>query len=202
MSRSRKVKPPPTLAEQKERATQHAFALESAGMGGSADRHRNNTDKDVGSGSYIWLTKAPNIHPETPDPYGIYWATPVDIDGRDCYGRFAVHIVHKNQTINIFQDEYIRCDDVILKMVREDGEFYVAEDSIPSEAPPCMEDIERCRALCEEEREIIWALQVDGLTESAACSEYLYGKHIDNGHHGWHWKPTQEYLDVLQANFG
>ena len=62
--------------------------------------------------------------------------------------------------------------------------------------------LEKGRSLVEEEREIIWALMLDGLSESAACGEYIHGRHIDTSNRGMYFRPNNDVLKEIVAMFG
>lgn len=70
-----------------------------------------------------------------------------------------------------------------------------------------MEYFEECevnkgRALCEEEREIIWAMQLDGLTETQACEEYFLTKHTEYNNFSICYIPNKEVFAECVAVFG
>jgi hypothetical protein len=62
--------------------------------------------------------------------------------------------------------------------------------------------LEKGRSLCEEEREIIWALMLDGLTEYQACEEYYNYSHTDIEKMTQCYLPTKECLAEIFAVYG
>lgn len=56
--------------------------------------------------------------------------------------------------------------------------------------------------LVEEEREIIWALMLEGLTEQQACEEYFLTHHTDYQNTEICYLPTPEILAEAMAVFG
>lgn len=66
-----------------------------------------------------------------------------------------------------------------------------------------MEDVtEHEQEQCEEEREVIWALQLDGLTETQACEEYFLTKHTDYNNFSICYIPNKEVFAQCVAVFG
>lgn len=65
-----------------------------------------------------------------------------------------------------------------------------------------MELIEQGRALCEEEREIIWALQLDGLSEEQSSEEYFFSRHTDDSNYTICFLPNSEVRQQVYAVFG
>lgn len=97
--------------------------------------------------------------------------------------------------------EYSVISEERLKEYKEKG-YYLRDYSIEKEEPLNMKLIEQGRSLSEEEREIIWALQLDGLTEQQACEEYFYSHHTNFEHKGCCYLPTEELLKKIVAVFG
>jgi hypothetical protein len=65
-----------------------------------------------------------------------------------------------------------------------------------------LELIEKGRSLTEDERSIIWSLQVDGLPEYKACEEYFLGRHTESENsHIW-YMPTEECAEWMENMFG
>lgn len=58
------------------------------------------------------------------------------------------------------------------------------------------------RSLTEEEREIIMALMLDGLTEQQACEEYFLTHHTETQNVSICYLPDAEIMCELQRVFG
>jgi hypothetical protein len=65
-----------------------------------------------------------------------------------------------------------------------------------------MKLIDDGRNLCEEEREVIWALQLDGLDEEQACEEYFLSRHTDRNNYTICYLPTPQMSAELYLVFG
>lgn len=70
-----------------------------------------------------------------------------------------------------------------------------------AEQPLNMKLINEGRNLVEEEREIIWALMLEGLTEQQACEEYFLTHHIDYQNTDICYLPTSKILVEAMAVF-
>lgn len=150
---------------------------------------------NVYSGAWV-LVKCSVPVANPPQVYGIYWATPE----KDEYGRQKVKI-HTPEEVCLLNYEYTVISDKRLKEYIEFG-YFLKDYEIQHDEPLNIKLIERGRALCEEEREIIHALMLDGLTEQQACEEYYYTHHTDNSNTGRCYLPTPELLEQIIAVFG
>ena len=147
--------------------------------------------KDIHSGTWvIILKKIPVQNP--PTLYGIYWAVPykhrricgvgqdkkereltgVDENGRQCYLIYAPH------QIKIFPQEISILSEERLQEYRDNG-WELHETNADATVSLDRNLLEQGRTLCEEEREIIMSLMLDGLTEQQACEEYFFTHHTD-----------------------
>lgn len=150
-----------------------------------------NESKDVGFGAWvIILRKVPVQKP--PVLYGIYWAVPykhrrecgveqdkkereligVDENGRQCCLIYAPH------QIKVFPQEISILSEERLQEYRDNG-WELHETNADVTIPLNRSLLEQGRTLCEEEREIIMSLMLDGLTEQQACEEYFFTHHTD-----------------------
>lgn len=165
----------------------------------------HDSSKDVGSGSWIMITKTPPVEKRVaPQAFHIYWATPVmgrnKEAGKDTYGRQAV-VVHTLDEVTLFPDEYSLLDDDKLQVYKSEG-WFMLETRAKVNVPFNMEIIGQGRDLVEEEREVIWALMLDGLNEQQACEEYFLTKHIDANNSNIMYAPPSDVLDSLVSTFG
>lgn len=101
----------------------------------------------------------------------------------------------------IFPDEYSILTPERLEEYKQAG-WYLQEINAKAEQPLNMEIINDGRALVEEEREIIWALMLEGLTEQQACEEYFLTHHTDYQNTEICYLPAQEILAEAIAIFG
>ena len=159
-------------------------------------RHR--LEKNVDSGSWVLVKcKIPVDEKVRPQIYGIYWAIPKE----DIYGRQKVAIYTPTE-VCLLNYEYTVISDERLKVYIEDGYYLYDCRSQVAKKPLDMNLIENGRSLCDEEREIIMALMLDGLTEQQACEEYYYTHHTDDEKIGLCYLPTDELLKQIISAFG
>lgn len=155
-------------------------------------------DKEIGSGSWVLIkTTIPVSEYMRPKTYGIYWAIPAE----DKYGRQKVKVYTPHE-VCLLNYEYTPISDERLKEYRELGWFMVDTRAKRHMTEMEMKMLEYGRSLCEEEREIIWALQLDGLSETQACEEYYLSHHTDDENIGICFLPTEEILSEIVAWFG
>ena len=115
---------------------------------------------------------------------------------------FATKIVMESDLSNtLLNHEFTVIDDERLKVYREEG-WELHENMAAADAGMNTELIEKGRALCEEEREIIWAMQLDGLTETQACEEYFLTKHTEYNNFSICYIPNKEVFAECVAVFG
>lgn len=152
---------------------------------------------DIGSGSWVLIkTRIPVDERFRPQTYGIYWAIPHE----DRYKRQMVKIYTPHE-VCLTNWEYTVISDERLQEYKEMG-YFLNEINAKYEEPLNINLIEKGRSICEEEREIIWALQVDGLTEQQACEEYFFTHHTDAQNISVCYLPTPELLKQIVACFG
>ena len=152
---------------------------------------------DVKNGSWVLITRRIPVEERArPHLYGIYWGIPK----QDRFDR-QVCIVHTTEDVTLLNHEFTVIDEEKLKMYREEG-WELHETNARTTAPLNTELIEKSRDLTEDEREIIMALQLDGLTESQACEEYFLTKHTDYNNYAICYIPNREVYRELVAIFG
>lgn len=135
------------------------------------------------------------------DRYGFWSGTEIKtLIGVDEYGRQCAKIYTPHE-VKIFPDEYSILTPERLEEYKQAG-WYLQEINAKAEQPLNMEIINDGRALVEEEREIIWALMLEGLTEQQACEEYFLTHHTDYQNTEICYMPTPEILEEAAAVFG
>lgn len=176
----------------------------------------------ITSGNWVMVIKSlPVSDAVAPQLYGIYWAVPFVREGKagtknklgqwsgteiktlvgvDEYGRQCAKIYTPHE-VKIFPDEYSILTPERLEEYKQAG-WYLQEINAKAEQPLNMEIINDGRALVEEEREIIWALMLEGLTEQQACEEYFLTHHTDYQNTEICYLPTLEILAEATAVFG
>lgn len=129
---------------------------------------------EVNSGAWVLITRQIPVDERCkPHLFGIYWGVPK----QDRFDR-QICVIHTTEDVTLLNHEFTVIDDERLKVYREEG-WELHENMASTDTGMNTELIEKGRALCEEEREILWALQLDGLTETQACEEYFLTKHTD-----------------------
>ena len=152
---------------------------------------------DVGLGSWVLVKcKIPVEERVRPQIYGIYWAIP----HKDRYNRQMCK-VYTPEEVCLLNYEYTVISEERLQEYRDMG-YYLKDYGIDKTEPLNLELINSGRSLCEEEREIIWALMLDGLSEQQSCEEYYYSHHTSFEHRGCCYLPTPELLEQIVAYFG
>lgn len=176
----------------------------------------------ITAGNWVMIIKSlPVAADARPQIYGIYWAVPYTRVGKvgvksknegyigvetktligvDEYGRQCATI-YTPQEVRIFPDEYSILTPERLEEYKQAG-WYLQEISAKAAQPLNMEIVNDGRALVEEEREVIWALMLDGLTEQQACEEYFLTHHTDYQNTSICYLPTTEILAEATAVFG
>lgn len=148
----------------------------------------------VTTGNWVLIKKRipveTNIRPQT---YGIYWAMPYThvktcglyderkmrtVTGVDEHGQQCA-LIYTPKEVKIFPDEYNILSEEKLEEFRDNG-WQIHTIDIQAKTTLNQELIEQGRDLCEEEREIIWSLMLDGLSEQQACEEYFLTHHSQN----------------------
>ncbi len=169
----------------------------SAYCGLENSTHRK--DKEIENGSWVLVKcKIPVDETIRPITYGIYWAIPKE----DTYGRQKV-AVYTPTEVCLLNHEYTPITEERLKLYVEDGYYlHDCRTQVKERKPLNRELIEKGRSLCEEEREIIMALMLDGLTEQQACEEYFFTHHTNEEKIGLCYLPTDELLKQIISVFG
>lgn len=179
---------------------------------GNPSREIYNPDADIGLGAWVLITHKLNVQ-NGPIPYAIYWATPYiskhrvghpaktkTLQNVDEYGRQCA-MIHTPHSVKIFPDEYTILSEQKLQTYRENG-WELHETMINAEIPLNQELLEKGRTLCEEERECIWALMLDGLSEQQACEEYFLTKHSQNNNINFHYRLSPDLQNKIENIFG
>lgn len=152
---------------------------------------------DICGGAWVLVKcRIPVDEKIRPQTYGIYWAIP----HKDKYNRQMVKI-YTPQEVCLLNYEYTVIPETRLEEYKTMG-YYLKEINVNTKQPLNLEILDKGRALCEEEREIIWALQLDGLTEQQACEEYFYTHHIDTQNSNICYLPNEETLKAIVSYFG
>lgn len=190
--------------------------------GEDSSRERRDERTLITEGMWVMIIKSlPVAADAAPQLYGIYWAVPYTREGKagikdktgfycgteikhlvgvDEYGRQCATI-YTPQEVKIFPDEYSILQPERLEEYKQAG-WYLQEINAKAAQPLNMELINDGRALVEEEREIIWALMLEGLTEQQACEEYFLTHHTDYQNTEICYLPTPEILAEVCAVFG
>lgn len=152
---------------------------------------------DVKSGSWVLITRQiPVAEHVKPHLFGIYWGVPK----QDKFDR-QVCVIHTTEDVTLLNHEFTVIDEEKLQIYREEG-WELHETHGATEQALDMELIEKGRELCEEEREIIWALQLDGLSEIQACEEYFFTKHTDYNNYSICYIPNKKVYAECISVFG
>lgn len=156
-----------------------------------------NDSCDVKSGSWVLITRQIPVEEHAkPHLFGIYWGVPKE----DKFDR-QVCVIHTTEDVTLLNHEFTVVDEERLKIYREEG-WELHETKVATTSPLNMELIEKGKALCEEEREVIMALQLDGLTETQACEEYFLTKHTDYNNFNICYIPNKEVYAYCVSVFG
>lgn len=154
-------------------------------------------EADVQSGAWVLITRQVPVAEECkPHLFGIYWGIPK----QDNFDR-QVCVIHTTEDVTLLNHEFSVVDDESLKIYREEG-WELHETGAKVQSGMNMELIEKGRALSEEEREVIWAFQLDGLSEEQACEEYFLTKHTDYNNFSICYIPREEVFKQCVAVFG
>lgn len=152
---------------------------------------------EVCGGEWVLIRRSIPVDEKiAPQVYGIYWATPAE----DSFGRQKVKIYTPTE-VCLLNYEYTVISEERLQEYIEMG-YFLKDYEIGKEEPLNIELIEKGRSLCDEEKEIIHALMLDGLTEQQACEEYYYTHHTDGSNSGRCYLPTPELRQQIEAVFG
>lgn len=201
---------------------EYGFKLEITELWGNSSRMYRNEKTLITYGKWVIIIKTvPVAEYIRPALYGIYWAVPYTREGKagvkDKTGRYIGEdmkhlvgvdeagrqcaIIYTPHEVKIFPDEYSILTPERLEDYKELG-WYLHEINAKVEEPLNMDVINDGRALVEEEREIIWSLMMEGLTEQQACEEYFFTHHTDYQNTNICYLPTPEILEQARAVFG
>ena len=154
-------------------------------------------ESDVKNGSWVLITRqVPVAEKCKPHLFGIYWGVPK----QDKFDR-QVCVIHTSEDVTLLNHEFSVISEERLKMYREEG-WELHETKADFSIALNTELIEQGKALCEEEREIIMALRLDGLTESQACEEYFLTKHTDYNNYSICYIPSPKVYNYCVSVFG
>lgn len=189
---------------------------------GITSREHLDPESLIQSGTWVLIMKEIPVNKNIrPKKYGIYYALPVIRKGKagvkngfgqyvgteektlvgvDIYGRQCAH-VYTPEEVKIFPDEYRILTPERLQEYRDCG-WTLQEIQSEAKVPLNMNLIEKGRNLTEEEREIIWSLMLEGLTEQQACEEYFLTHHTEAQNTSICYLPTKEILQELENRFG
>lgn len=197
---------------------EYGFKKNHVDIWGDGSRERRDERTLITSGNWVMIIKSLPVSDEVaPQLYGIYWAVPFVREGKaavkvgsgteiktligvDEYGRQCAKIYTPHE-VKIFPDEYSILTPERLEEYKQAG-WYLQEVNAKAERPLNIDIINDGRALVEEEREIIWALMLEGLTEQQACEEYFLTHHTDYQNTEICYLPTQDILAEAMAVFG
>ena len=137
-----------------------------------------------------------------PDKYAVFDTMSADWGGEeDGFVLYEIPEEYSRTDVTLLNHEFTVIDDERLKVYREEG-WELHENMAAADAGMNTELIEKGRALCEEERETIWAMQLDGLTETQACEEYFLTKHTEYNNFSICYIPNKEVFAECVAVFG
>lgn len=202
---------------------EYGFKRNYVDIWGNGSRERRDERTLITAGNWVLITKTVPVEENArPQLYGIYWAVPYTRTGKagvkdektgryigmkesqlvgvDEYGRQCA-IIYTPQEVKVFPDEYSILTEERLEEYKELG-WYLQQVNANAAQPLNLEIINEGKALVEEEREIIMALMLDGLTEQQACEEYFLTHHADYQNTNICYLPTREILAEALAWFG
>ncbi|MNP04941.1 hypothetical protein D3C76_968800 [compost metagenome] len=189
------------------RSNAHWMSLEEQGA------YDPSENKLVGSGAWVCVFAHVPVNEDVkPIRWAIYWAVPCkdskNHDGFDPSGRYKVDVIVKHrqhdayETVSMFPHEYVIIPQDHLDRELELGHYLLQQLHYSSGEAMDLKLIEEGRALVEEERELIWALQLDGLTETQACNEYFFSRHVNKENHNIWYMPCEAMINELDSIFG
>lgn len=165
---------------------------------GEYDENMKHHEKtDVHSGAWVLITRQVPVAQECkPQLFGIYWGMPK----QDRFDR-QVCVIHTTEDVTLLNHEFTVIDEERLQVYKDEG-WELHETAAGVDHGLNMELIEKGRALSEEEREIIMALQLDGLDETQACEEYFLSRHTDYSNETICFLPRRDVYEQCVAVFG
>lgn len=176
-------------------ANQYREKYEKSGKyDANMERH---IETDVQSGAWVLITRQVPVEEKCkPQLFGIYWGTPK----QDRFDR-QVCVIHTTEDVTLLNHEFTVIDEERLQIYKKEG-WELHETAAEVEQGLNMELLEAGRALSEEEREVIMALQLDGLNETQACEEYFLSRHTDYSNSTICFLPRKEVYEMCVAVFG
>lgn len=168
---------------------------EKSGLYDTNMEYREETD--VKNGAWVLITRqVPVAETCKPHLFGIYWGIPK----QDSFDR-QVCVIHTTEDVTLLNHEFTVIDEERLQIYKEEG-WELHETAAKAKQGLNMELIEAGRALSEEEREVIMALQLDGLSETQACEEYFLSRHTDYSNSTICFLPRKDVYEMCVAAFG
>lgn len=177
---------------------------------GDPSREIRNPDTMITTGAWVLIKHRIAVQ-AAPVPYGIYWAIPytftITAEGKtktftgvDEYGRQCA-LVYTPYEVKIFPDEYSILTEEKLEEYKANG-WELHETNVKLKRSLNLQLIEKGRTLCEEEREIIWALMLEGLSERQACEEYFLTKHSNDNNTAICYLLPPKLQSEMEQTFG
>lgn len=173
--------------------------------------YRPQPEKEVGSGAWIMVIDVPPVSKEfAPLLGGIYWAIPcrdsLNFDGYGKDGQYRVETLvrsredeRKVEYLGLFPTEYVVVPESILNEYVEEGAYAMMLNNVSVEEEVDLELIQQGRDLTEDERGIIWALMLDGVSEHTACTIYFKGRHTEKDNLNTWYKPCEEQVEDVKT---
>lgn len=157
----------------------------------------------IGRGAWVLVRCKVQVDPDVaPKVYNIYWASPHGTDGYDRFGRYCVEILTQSEKdghselVRVFPDEYdIFSEEKVRQYVNMGYKLNHNIKPITAEGIKSMD-------LSEDDKEIVGAFQLDGLTKEEALAELngLLYQSVDNKYK-YYALPPDQYAEAL-AVFG
>ena len=153
-------------------------------------------ETDVGNGAWVLITRTiPIATYAQPHVYGIYWGIP----HTDSYDRLCCKIF-TTETVVLLNHEYVVISEQKLSEYKSEG--WELRENTRATVPLNIEVIENGRNLCDEERDVIYALMLDGLTEEQACEEYFLCHHTEADNYSICYIPNEKIFEQIIDMFG
>lgn len=184
----------------------------SASRGGrhQLEHYRPKKEKEVGSGAWIMVIDVPPVSDEfKPVLGGIYWAIPcrdsLNFDGYGADNQYRIETLVRSKTnervveyLGLFPTEYVVVPEEILDEYMEEGAYSIMLNNVSVHEEVDLELIQQGRDLTEDERSIIWALMLDGVSENTACSIYFKGRHTEKDNLNTWYKPCEQQVEDVK----
>lgn len=211
--------------QKQEPVDQYGFLINTNDPFDNDDcRQIRDEKKLITTGNWVIIIKTPQVTKSAqPVLYGIYWAVPYirigkagklnnnkfydssetetkQLIGVDEYHRQCA-LIYTPEEVRIFTDEYSVLSEEKFKNYKSIG-WYMQEINAKAKCAMNLELINKGRSLTEEEREIIWAFMLDGLSEQQSCEEYFLTHHTEYDNTDICYLPTQDIINDLYNVFG